>query len=80
MYPKVSIHYITTIRDYDEAHQLKSFPFDKLIRQKTLYISLGSISGAQKHMYDLFIAAFDHLYFENWNIVMNCWDTKYLDK
>ena len=31
-------------------------------------------------MYELFIEAFDHPYFENWNVVMNCYDTKLLNR
>ena len=31
-------------------------------------------------MYEKFLGAFDHPYFENWNIVMNCYDRSYLDR
>lgn len=33
------------IRDSDELEMIKSFPFEKLTRPKTIYISLGTISG-----------------------------------
>ena len=31
-------------------------------------------------MYDKFLDAFDHPYFKDWNIVMNCFDESYLKK